>query len=225
MTQNGEPPYEVVLLDLDGTIIDSEPGVFTATTAALSVLGIVPTQTELAEFMGPPLIEVMPRLYGISDPAEIQRFFDRYCEVYFHGTEYEFDTYPGMLELITSLASAGVRLVLATAKPHESATRILDHAGIGGLFEFVAGSETDRSRQDKAEVLEHAFTTIDADGGTHRIVMVGDRALDVRAARAHGVDSIAVDWGYAAPGELDDCGCTHRVQTAAQLRALLLPAG
>ena len=52
--------------------------------------------------------------------------------------------------------------------------------------------------------------------------MIGDRALDVRAARALGVDSIVVDWGYAPPGELDDCGATHRVSSVDALRALLL---
>ena len=72
-------------------------------------------------------------------------------------------------------------------------------------------------------MIEHAFAEIEADGTTHRIVMVGDRALDVQAAAAHGVDSIAVDWGYAPQGELEDCGATHRVFDADQLKALLLP--
>jgi phosphoglycolate phosphatase len=217
------PAYDVVLLDLDGTIIDSEPGVHAALRHALVTgFGISPTQAELEEFMGPPLDDVLPRLYGMTDRADIQRFFELYCEVYFHGTEYEFDVYPGMLELIRDLSDAGVVLSLATAKPAESAERILEHAGVVDRFTFVAGSGTDGSRQDKIEVLEHAFAQIEADGSTHRIVMVGDRALDVRAARAHDVDSIVVDWGYAPPGELDDCGATHRVSSVDALRARLL---
>jgi len=217
-------PYDVVLLDLDGTIIDSEPGVHSAVRYALVTgFGIHPTTAQLEEFMGPPLHDVMPRVFGISDPADIRRFFDLYCEAYFHGTEYEYDPYPGMLDLIAELDSAGVHLVLATAKPHESATRILQHAGVVQRFDFVAGSESDGSRQDKVDVIEHAFAEIEADGTTHRIVMVGDRALDVQAAAAHGVDSIAVDWGYAPQGELEDCGATHRVFDADQLKALLLP--
>jgi phosphoglycolate phosphatase len=216
--------YDVVLLDLDGTIIDSEPGVQAALRHALVTgFGISPTQAELEEFMGPPLDDVLPRLYGMTDRADIQRFFELYCEVYFHGTEYEFDTYPGMLELIRDLAATGTVLVLATAKPAESAERILQHAGVADLFAFVAGSETDGSRQDKIDVLEHAFQQIAADGTAQRMIMVGDRGLDVRAARAHAVESIVVDWGYASPGELDACGATHRVATVAELRALLQP--
>jgi phosphoglycolate phosphatase len=218
------PPYDVVLLDLDGTIIDSEPGVQEALRYALVTgFSISPTTAELEEFMGPPLDDVLPRVYGISDPADIRRFFDLYCERYFHGTEYEFDVYAGMAELIADLADAGVTVVLATAKPQESAERILTHAGVADRFAFVAGSASDGSRQDKADVIEHAFAQIEADGSTHRIVMVGDRALDALAAAAHAVDSIVVDWGYAPSGELDTCGATHRVTSTATLRSLLLP--
>ena len=217
-------PYDVVLLDLDGTIIDSEPGVQEALRHALVTgFGISPTTAELEEFMGPPLSEVLPRVYNLTDPADERRFFELYCEAYFHGTEYDFDVYPGMREVIGDLQAAGVDVVLATAKPQESAERILERAELREAFEFVAGSASDGSRQDKADVIEHAFAHIAADGSTHRIVMVGDRELDARAAQAHGVDSIVVEWGYAPPGELDAAGATQRVSTVAQLRALLLP--
>jgi phosphoglycolate phosphatase len=219
-------PYDVVLIDLDGTVIDSEPGIYSALRHAVrGAIGVEPTTAELEEFMGPPLDEILPRVYGVSDPVEIQRFFELYCEVYFHGSEYEFDVYPGMAELVRDLEAAGVLVVLATAKPQESAERILDHAGLRGHFEFVAGSASDGSRQDKADVIEHAFAHIEADGSTHRIVMVGDRELDAVAARAHGVDSILVTWGYAPDGELDGSGATMLARTTGDLRARLLPNG
>ena len=224
MTADFPSQYDVVLMDLDGTIIDSEPGVYSALRYAITEgFGIVPTSEELAEFMGPPLSEVLPRVYGLTDPADEVKFFELYCEVYFHGTEYEFDVYPGMAELIAELDKADVALVLATAKPQESAERILERAGLATYFEFVAGSSSDGSRQDKAEVIEHAFAHIQADGSTHRIVMIGDRELDARAARSHAVDSIAVEWGYATPGELDEAGATYRAADVQALRQLLLP--
>ena len=218
------PRYDVVLLDLDGTIIDSEPGVQAALRHALMTgFDIVPTQAQLEEFMGPPLSEVLPRVFGLHDPSDEQRFFELYCEVYFHGTEYEFDLYPGMAALIADLQAAGSRVCLATAKPDASAARILEHADLLQLFEFVGGSHIDGSRQDKVEVLEHTLRCIDADSQRHRIVLVGDRALDVRAAEAHGLDSIAVTWGYATPGELDAAGATGTATAVSDLRRLLLP--
>jgi len=218
------PPYNLVLLDLDGTIIDSEPGVQAAVRHALITgFGITPTQAELEEFMGPPLSDVLPRIFGLNDPADEQRFFKLFCEVYFHEMEYDFDVYPGMLDLVTDLFDAGVAIALATAKPSESAERILQHANIDHQFTFVAGSASDGSRQNKTDVLEHAFTQMQVNPVTHRIVMVGDRALDLHAAQAHGVDSIAAYWGYAPTGELDDCAATHRATTVAELRNVLLP--
>lgn len=217
------PRYDVVLLDLDGTIIDSEPGIQTALRHAITQgFGIAPTQADLDEFMGPPLDEVLPRVYGITDPADVARFFELYCGVYFHGTEYEFDVYPGMADLIRDLHAAGVRVVLATAKPDESAARILDHAGLAECFEFVGGSHVDGSRQDKVDVLAHTLEQIGANGDTLRIVLVGDRALDHRAASAHGADSILVTWGYAPDGELDEVPANALVHDVAALRALLI---
>ncbi len=219
------PRYDLVLFDLDGTIIDSEPGVQAALRHALVAgFGISPTQAELEEFMGPPLSDILPRLYGMTDPADHERFFELYCDVYFHGMEYDFDLYPGIADLIRDLAAAGVRLVLATAKPHESASRILERAGLAEYFTYVAGSLSDGSRQEKADVLEHAFEVVEETSPGPHAVMVGDRAVDARAAHAHGLDSVVVEWGYAAPGELDGCGATHRAETIADLCALLLAA-
>ncbi|MBI1350379.1 MAG: HAD hydrolase-like protein [Actinomycetales bacterium] len=225
MVTEAVPAYDVVLIDLDGTIIDSEPGIHTALRYALvEGFGIVPTAAELQEFMGPPLSDILPRVYGMSDPSDHARFFELYCEKYFHDTEYEFDVYPGVSELIADLHAHGVDVVLATAKPQESAERILDKAGLRPLFEFVAGSASDGSRQEKADVIAHAFEHINADGSTHRIVMVGDRELDAQAAQAHEVDSILVEWGYAPEGELAAAGATHVVRDVGALRALLLPS-
>ena len=217
-------PYNLVLLDLDGTVIDSEPGVQAAVRHALVTgFGITPTQAELEEFMGPPLSEVLPRIFGLNDPADEKRFFELFCAVYFHGMEYDFDLYPGMLDLVNDLFDAGVSIALATSKPAESAERILQHANIDHRFTFIAGSSSDGSGQNKTDVLAHAFTQMQASAATHRIVMVGDRALDLQAAQDHGVDSIAAYWGYAPLGELDDCDATHRVANVAELRKVLLP--
>lgn len=217
------PPYDVVLIDLDGTIIDSEPGIHTALRYALvEGFGISPTPGELAEFMGPPLADILPRVFGMTDPADHARFFELYCEKYFHDTEYEFDVYPGVGELVRDLHAAGSSVVLATAKPQESAERIVDRAGLLPYFSFVAGSASDGSRQDKADVIEHAFANISTAGASHRVVMIGDRELDVAAATAHGVDSIAVAWGYAPAGELESAGATHVVDDVRALRDLLL---
>lgn len=213
---------DVILFDLDGTVIHSEAGIHISLRAALAALGIEPTDEELAGFMGPPLAQVLERLYGITDPAAIQLFSEGFQGSYFHAAEYEFEVYPGLPALLEELGAAGVTLALATAKPHESATRIIDRAGLGHLFAFVAGSENDNSRQDKAEVIAHALAGIDADVRTHRVVMVGDRDLDIRAARSLGIDGIAVTWGYGTLDELSDCGAIGLADDADALRALLL---
>lgn len=217
------PVYDVVLLDLDGTIIDSEPGIHVALRHALQKgFGITPTAQELSEFMGPPLADILPRVFGLTDPADEARFYELYCEKYFHDAEYEFDVYPGMAELISRLAGSGTTIALATAKPDVSAARILERTDLRDHFTFVGGSHEDGSRQDKIDVLAHTLRSLGVTSETARIVMVGDRALDVRAADAHDLDSIVVTWGYAPAGELESAGATHLVDDVRTLQRLLL---
>ena len=214
-------PYDAVLFDLDGTLIHSEPGVHVAIRHALSAFGIVPSDDELDAFMGPPLRGVLESLYGMTTEVDVERFSAGFRESYFHGAEYDYEIYPGLADLVADLCAAGVTLAIATAKPHESASRIIEHAGLAGSFAFVAGSEIDNTRQHKADVIDHALASLAVDGRSHRIAMVGDRGLDVAAARAHGIDGIAVTWGYGGIEELETSGATAIAHDASDLRRLL----
>ena len=216
------PRYDVVLLDLDGTLIDSEPGILRSLRHGIDAIGMEqPEDDAMSVFLGPPLHVSLVETFG-RDPKDIEVFFAAYCQMYFHAAEYEFEVYPGVSELIATLTDSKVRLILATAKPHESASRILEHAGLRQDFEYVAGSQADGSRQDKAEVLAHLFQALDIDPGRHRCVMVGDRDVDFLAAQAHGIDWIAVHWGFAPPGELDALPATHRAHTAQDVADFIL---
>jgi len=214
--------YDVVLLDLDGTLIDSQPGILRSLRHGFDAIGMEqPTDEQMSVFLGPPLHVALVDTFG-RDPADIEVFFAAYCQRYFHDAEYDFQVYPGVAELIATLEASGVRLVLATAKPHESASRILEHAKLETHFEYVAGSKSDGSRQDKALVLAHLFDELRIDPTHQRCVMVGDRDVDFHAAQAHGIDWIAVQWGFAPAGELEALPATHHAQDAQDVAAFIL---
>jgi phosphoglycolate phosphatase len=216
------PAYDIVMLDLDGTLVDSLPGVIRSLRHGIDAIGMPqPSNAEMVHFLGPPLHDTLMGVFGRS-AADVEVMFSAYQDVYFGDAEYDFVVYDGLSELVIELHQRGVQLILATAKPHESATRILQHANLLEPFDFVSGSELDFSRQEKTEVLRYAFEQVGIDPATASIVMIGDRETDITAAQEFGIDSIAVTWGFAPAGELEAAKATHYAADALELRALLL---
>lgn len=212
---------DVILLDLDGTITDSIPGIFRCLRQALPTIGMEHIDDdELRSWLGPPLRVTLLERYGLSED-DLDRFVVAYRAQYFGGGEYEFEVFPGMAELIRDIGASDTPLVLATAKPIESAERVLTRAGLIQYFDFVGGTELDLQRQDKPSVIAHALDAVGMDPASVSAVMVGDRKEDVLGAQHHGFDGIGVSWGYADPGELASVGPTAIVDTADDLRRVL----
>jgi phosphoglycolate phosphatase len=124
--------------------------------------------------------------------------------------------------LLGALTDAGARLAVATSKPEPFAITILEHFGIAGAFEVIAGATLDNRRRHKEDVIAHALESLDHPDPTEA-VMIGDREHDVHGAREHGVATIGVLWGYGSNGELADAAADEIVDTIDALHALLLP--
>lgn len=186
---------KTVFLDLDGTLTDAGPGIIRSVIHALDALGVAaPAEETLGWVVGPALVDSFARL-GVSDPQEALRLYRaRYTDV---GL-FENRVYPGIPGALDTLG-AKYRLCLATAKPHAYATRITEHFGLNRHLFAEFGPELDGTRNDKGELLAHALETLDLDPGA--CVMVGDRHHDSDAAKAVGMASIAVTWGYGSPEE------------------------
>lgn len=212
---------DVILLDLDGTITDSIPGILRCLRMALPVLGMEATSDEeLQTWLGPPLRSTLLERYGRTE-EELDAFVVEYRAHYFGGGEYEFAVFPGMADLISDIASTDTLLVLATAKPIESAERVLTRAGLIGCFDFVSGTELDLMRQDKPSVIAHGVAGVGLDPRAVDAVMVGDRKEDVLGGQHFGYRTVGVRWGYADPGELEAADASHLVDSADELRAVL----
>lgn len=215
------PRADVILMDLDGTITDSIPGILRCLRLALPVLDMADiSDDELQTWLGPPLRVTLLDRYGRSED-ELDAFVAEYRSHYFGGGEYEFDVFPGMGELIGDVSASDTSLVLTTAKPIESAVRVLDRAGLLDHFDAVSGTELDLQRQDKPSIITHGLGLIGRTPQDCSAVVVGDRKEDVLGALHHEFPAVGVQWGYALPGELEDAGATHLVATSDELRRVL----
>lgn len=212
-------PRTHVLLDLDGTLSDSEPGILRSLQWACEQEGFpIPTDEEVRSVIGPPFEIGLPSI-GIPDDA-LARVINTYRDRYTRIGAFENTLYDGIIEMLDALAELGLSLSVATAKPEQTAHPILDYFGISDRFDVRAGATLTQERRTKAEVIDFALRELeihaDPDLGDH-VIMVGDRAHDVHGARHHGIACIGVTWGYGSVPELLRSGAVALADTPAEV--------
>lgn len=208
-----------VLFDLDGTLTDSAVGIISSFRHVLNGYGIDADESEIRKCIGPPLIEGLAS-FGIP-PDRRAEAVTAYREYFSITGIFENTLYPGVTEMLASIADAGIVIGLATSKLTEYAVRILDHFRIAENFEVVAGATRDGSRLHKDDIVGFALGELgrpDAACGA----MVGDREHDIYAAVSHGLRPLAVGWGYGGTDELIGAGAPGIIASPADLAALIL---
>lgn len=104
--------YDICFFDLDGTIIDSSPGITNSVMYALEKFGIEETEREkLYKFIGPPLTDSFARFYGFDDEKS-WKAVEYYREYYQDTGIFECSVYPGFEKSLKALKAAGKRLLL-----------------------------------------------------------------------------------------------------------------
>ena len=213
--------YSYILMDLDGTITDPMVGITRSVEYALNHFGIqVKDIRELCPFIGPPLLDSFREFYHFTD-EQAKEAIRKYRERFADTGIYENVVYEGMREFLEEAVSQGHTLMLATSKPTVFAKRILQHFDLAHYFTFVAGSGLDGSFYTKTDVIRHV---LDSNHLTDlsSIVMVGDRKHDIIGAKATGIDSVGVLYGYGDKEELSKAGADYIVSTIEELRQLLI---
>lgn len=212
---------QVVLFDLDGTLSESEPGITGSIAHAFSVAGLpVPSQERLRTAIGPDLVDIFP-LLGV--PVEqVDVVIGHYRARYEHTGLYETRLYDGVADVLAALRQAGCELAVASAKPETSTVRVVEHLGIAEHFATVAGSDRPNGVISKADVIAVALDRLGRTATTAAdIVMIGDRHHDIDGARHHGIDTIAVGWGYGNRDEHETAGAAATADVPAEILTLL----
>ena len=209
---------KTILFDLDGTLTDSGEGIMNCAKLALTTYGIpIPDDRILRTVVGPPL-ECSFARFGMKEEDigdAIEVFRKRYTAV----GKYENFPYPGIHELLRKLKAQGHTLAVATSKPEVMALDILHHFELDSFFDGnICGATLDRSRITKEDVITFLLNSM---GNPENLIMVGDTQYDVIGAKAHGIPTIGVTWGYGEESTIKDAGAAAIAHNMEELLALL----
>lgn len=205
-----------ILFDLDGTLTNPAEGITRSIAHALQELGVSPPPLhDLTTHIGPPLRVSFPGLLDTTDTGRIERAVALYRERYRDIGLFEnvmYDDVPDMLQTL----HGRVRLGIATSKPHVYAKRILEHFDLLRFFDDVFGAELDGRFDDKRDLLGHVVTTWSLDE-PQRVLMIGDREHDILSARAHGLRTLGVTYGFGSAEELLAAGADALVSRPGEI--------
>ena len=187
-----------LVLDLDGTLVDSLPDLMTALNRLLAGHGLAPmAPAEVAALVGDGGGVLVRRAFAargaVADEEDVAGFLADYTAHVADGTI----PFPGVIGTLLRLHAAGWRLAVCTNKPELAARDLLAGLELEGHFVALTGGDTFPVRKPHPE---HVLRTIERAGGDPaRAVMVGDHANDVLAAIGAGVPCIFAAWGYGNP--------------------------
>jgi phosphoglycolate phosphatase len=220
----GRPARTHVLLDLDGTLSDSEPGIMRSLQWACQIEGFpIPDEVQVRSVIGPPFELGLPSI-GIPDDA-LSRVINRYRERYEDVGLFENTLYDGVIEMLDALADAGLSLSIATAKPERTALRILEHFGLSDRFDAMVGATLTPERRAKAQVITHTLGVLGIPVGLPEMhdlaIMVGDRDHDVLGAMHNGMPCVGVTYGYGTADELMTSGAVALADAPADVVELV----
>lgn len=181
-----------LLIDLDGTITDPEPGILASVRHALDRMGIAVPQEPMTWVIGPPLRLSFPKLGVPAD--QVETAVALYRQRYAGGALFDCTLYEGIAQALRGLKGEGHRLFVATSKAHVYARQLIAHFGLDDIFDGVHGSELDGRNDAKKDVIAQILATHALAGGD--CIMVGDTPFDVEGAHHHAIPTIGVRWGH-----------------------------
>ena len=207
-----------VLFDLDGTLTQSEEGIWNCARHTLKTMGFPePDPETLRKFIGPPLIWSFRNLAGMTEEQA------EHAQVIYRGRYntvglFENRVYPGIRYAMRRLKKAGCHLGVVTGKPEKPTVRILEHFGLAPFFESVICATDNKA--DKEQMIRKSLPEQFGEAW-----MVGDRKFDMEGGLKAGIHTLGVTYGYGSEQELLEAGAERLAHSPREIAESLCPGG
>ena len=193
---------DALIFDLDGTLVDSLPGIEYATQAAWEIVQPDRSCPALRPLIGPPIRQMFQRAWPEASAEALQALERAFRKAYDTEGWQKTATYPEVVETLTRFNASGLMCLGVTNKPHFATQRILEHCGLQPHFrEFLSPDSCDPNFASKAEAVSVLLARYDLH--SDRTLLIGDSSDDARAAQACGLQFAAFTGGYGQVPQSD----------------------
>lgn len=214
--------YKLVIFDLDGTLLDTSPGIIYCYNTVAKNRGVAERPKDrFRGIIGCPLGVGFERAFGFTG-EEGATAVTEYRALYRTEGVCRAEVYPGIAELLAALQKNGMKTAVATLKLEQFAVKMMQDFGLAAHLDLIHGVDQGETR-NKADLLklcceELGFQKEDA-------VLIGDSSFDAQGAREAGMDFIGVTygWGFACEDDVKEGYYTAWAKDAERLQELLLP--
>lgn len=193
--------YTTVIFDLDGTLLDTSPGIAAAVRYVIKKLSLSPLDdAKMQQFISLSPIQVSFKRFCGVDDSVAQKCAEAFRTQYLQGDLFKASVYPGMEELLSGLKSKGFKLAVATYKRQDCADALLKRFGLHEYFDIVCGADND-NKLTKTDIMEKCCRALGS--GVNECIMVGDSKHDASAAENLDMDFAAVTYGFGFKNEAE----------------------
>jgi phosphoglycolate phosphatase len=216
---------EMVLIDVDGTLVDSVPDLAFCVDEMLKQLNM-PTRGEarVRHWVGNGVERLVKRgllndLNGEPDEALYNKALPIFRELYAENTSKRSCLYDGVTEALAFLATTGVKIGCVTNKASEFTLPILNDLGVRDYFETVlCGDMVERKKPDPLPLLQSAEML---GVSPQQSMMIGDSMSDVKAARAAGFSIVCMSYGYNHGEDIRDYHPDAVIDSMAEIKNII----
>lgn len=216
---------EMVLIDVDGTLVDSVPDLAYCVDEMMKQLGMpVHGEAKVREWVGNGVERLTRRaligqLDGEPDDALFEKAYPIFMDLYAENTSKRSMLYPGVEEGLAYLKGQGYKLGCVTNKAEQFTVPLLKDLGVYDNFEIVISGDTLPKKKPDPMPLLHAAEFFDVK--PENALMIGDSVSDVKAARAAGFNILCMTYGYNHGVDIREAKPDMVIDSMAELPAVL----
>lgn len=217
---------EMILIDVDGTLVDSVPDLAYCVDEMMKQLGMpIHGEDKVRVWVGNGVERLVRRaligqLEGEPDDALFEKAYPIYLDLYSENTSKRSCLYPGVREALDWMKSQGFKLGCVTNKASQFTLPLLRDLGVHDDFEFIVCGDTLPQKKPDPAPLLHAAKHFGV--APENALMIGDSISDVKAARAAGFQIVCMSYGYNHGVDIRTANPDAVIDSMADLKGLLV---